>query len=749
MKFKLRQILSQLAANPAELVKHAPQTCQAFATVQLGELRASGTAITAEKRDELLQRAASGQHVEIEVDLLAYEQKPGVRNRNSVRFRDGSMLSIGRSGRGMPFLRDHNKWELDARGGTIVASETEKRGEGDYAIRQTVKLTAPWAVDLALRGLLTSVSIGWRPTGPVLCSACDAPIFEQCWHLPGDRLAEKDLGKAGKKLVRDPNGLTVVEWIYTAAELVETSGVNVPGVPAARVEDVRASMFASLSAHNPGLVIEPDDEGEEPGSESHMLEELKKILGLAATATAEEVLAAAAAKMSAATADKAALAIVQNELAGYSTQIAALQADKRKREEDKFVNDALSTGRIAKGDEEHWRALFAADEKRATELMGKREPGTATPVGLPRQSGAPDPHAVIITGGHRVPMTLAQRRDQAIVVLKSNPKAAAWAAILGLDPKGRFEVPTHLGATTISNDAELEPARVGFNAAFLETVAGEPDPSMMLATEVNSSKKEENYSWIGELPGMQEWKTDRMLKTLEAYGFAIRNKKWEASLRLKNDDIADDALGLLAPLVSDMAANARLHPGILVARLLLNGFAGTAFPDLGDGLAFDGEFFFSADHATGSNKLTVAFSAANLAAAWQLLRKQKRFDADAKEGSLYARPTHLFVGVEDEALAEKVLTQETLASGETNTNRNKYQLVVTPEFADGEWCIADLRGGVRPVLFQNREPLTTSTTGGRANNDTVGFMYDELWMGARARYNAGYFDYRRIVGSKP
>jgi phage major head subunit gpT-like protein len=747
---KLREELAKLAARPAELAKVLPSACTLSHVAPVLAIRSGGAALTPEKRDELLELVIAGKHVEIEIDMLAFEQEAGKRNRNSVRFRDGMLMAFGRTGAGNPFLKNHNRWEMEAKGGSITSSQTSKLAEGRYAIHQTAKLVAPWATEMALRGLLDAVSIHWAPTGPVLCSACDAPIFTQCWHFPGDRLSEQDAGKQGKRLVRDPKGELVVEWIYTEAELRETSAIPIGGVPTAQVKDVRAA----LAEHVPALAAELAAGGNFDldllQEETHAMDpKLLALLGLSENATADEVLAAVEKRNKDALADKAANAILQSELSAFKKELEVLGLDKRKRDEDAFVTDALSTGRIAKGDEEHWRALFAADQKRATELMTKREPGSATPVGQSRQSGTDPDRAILITGGARVQPTLAQRRDHAIAQLKANPQAAAWACVMGLDPKGRFEVPTHLGATTISNDAELEPARIGFQAAFLETVAGEPDPSMMLATETTSNKREENYGWVGELPGMQEWKTDRMLKVLEAYSLAIRNKKWEASLRLKNDDIADDNLGLLPPLISDMAANARLHPGILVARLLLNGFAGTAYPDLGDGLAFDGEFFFSADHATGSNVLAVAFSAANLDTASQLLRKQKRFDADAKEGSLYAKGTHLFVGVADELLAEKVLTQEMLAGGESNTNRGKYTLVVTPEFSDGEWALADLRGAVRPFIFQTREAISTSTVGGRGNSDTVGFMYDEVWMGAKARYNAGYFDFRRIVGSKP
>lgn len=747
MKFtSLRKLLAHLGANPTELAKHLPWAVRSAGGTVPASVLYAGKPITDSVRNELLAKLKAGEHVEIDVQLHSFEQTAGEQNRNFVRFRDGAMLNIGRSGKSTPFLRDHLQRDSSAKGGTIHTSATTKVDEGKYSIDQVATLKAPWAVEAALHGLIEYLSIGWNPTGPVICSVHNTPVWTRCDCWPGDRLAEVEDEAGGKRKVYKADGPIVAEWVYTAAELVETSMVNVPAVPQARAQEVRASLFATLSASHPGLVDDIDtDNGENEMNRAALI----ALLGLAETATDEEILAAAEKLKKEGTTDKVTLEILKKDLDGFKDQITALTADRNRRDEETFITDALASGRITKGDEKPWRSLFGLDAKKAREQMGERAEGSATPVGLaPQRSNDPD-KPMVITLGSRVPMSLATRRDNAIVLLKSNPQAAAWAAVLGLDPKGRFAVPATLAATTITNDAELEPARIGFQAAFLEAIAGEPDPSMMLATETNTNKKEENYSWVGDLPGMQEWKTDRMLKVLEAYGLAIRNKKWEASLRLKNDDIADDNLGLLPPLINDMAANARRHPSILVARLLLNGFAGTAFPDLGDGLAWDGEFFFSTTHDTGSNKLTVVFSADNLEAAALLLRKQKRLDPTEKEGSLYAQGTHLFVGVSNERLAEKVMTQEYLAGGESNTQRNKYKLVVTPEFADGEWMLADLRGAVRPVIFQSREPITTSTVGGKSNADTVGFMYDELWMGAKARYNAGYFDFRRIVGSKP
>ncbi len=311
-----REQLAKIAANPTELLKLAPAACQAhLASQALSDdgafvLRDNGVALSKSRRDELLAKCAANEYVELEVDMLAYEQVTGARNRNSVRFRDGLMMSLGSSGKDTPFLRDHRQGDVTCRAGTVLSSKTEKRGEGDYVIRQTVKLTAPWAVELALRGLLGSVSIGWNPTGPVNCSACDAPIFTKCWHCPGDTLSEKDIEGGGKRKVRDALGPITVEWIFTAAELIETSMVNVGGVPSARADDIRASLSASLSTHQSSPRDGREDlfHGEFPEETDDMDPKLLALLGLPATATLSEVLAAIAKRDATGAADSAELA---------------------------------------------------------------------------------------------------------------------------------------------------------------------------------------------------------------------------------------------------------------------------------------------------------------------------------------------------------------------------------------------------------------------------------------------------------
>lgn len=754
MKYKkLREQLARLAGNPSELVKAAPSAFRAHSGVAVLAVRkVGGGALSKADTEQLLADAVAQKQVEIEVDLLAYEQRPGEQNRNFVRFRDGSMMSIGRSGKGKPFLKDHRQYALDARAGTILSSSTEKRAEGDYAIRQTAKLTAPWAVEMALRGLLDSVSIGWHPIGPVLCSVCDAPIFSQCWHCPGDTLREADLGEAGKRLKYDDAGDIVVEWVFSDAELVETSLVNVPGVPTARVEEVRASLSAFVPDFRAALAAG----GDFPKEEIDMDPELLAALKLPPNATAAQVLAAVAALQTASAADKAELAIANNTLDAFRKDIDALKSSERQRQEDEFVSSALSTGRIGKGDEDQWRALFAVDQKRASELMAKREPNSATPVGAPRQSGGADPAptiAPVITGG--APTTARRRPDPLIGKgvaglvdkLAGDPRALAWALKFGLDdPRFIPNMPTTLGATAIANAADHAAAKIGFHAVFLQELERTSDDELtQLFAPVTSTRGSEEFHFMGDLPQMEEWDRDRKLAALKAYKLGVTNKKWATGLRVKNDDIKDDNLGLLPSQINGLAAKARRHRFDLMVKLLLNGFDGTAYPELGDGLAYDGAFFFSDSHEGGNdNKATAALDANSLSSVSQQLEQMLTLDGS---DPLDVYGTHLIVGPKLRTTAEKLLQQERLANGEDNINKGKYKLIVSPRIRgsyDDYWFLADLSHGIKPLMLSMREEISTMETG---PNGMPAFTIDELWFGVQARYNVGYFEPRLVVGS--
>ncbi len=339
-------------------------------------LRHNGATLAAGSPEiaELLARAVKREAVELELDLVAYEQEAGKRNRNAVRFKDGKMLALGRTGRGRPYMRDHRQGDVTARGGTIIESATTKVADGHYKVMQTVRLTEPSAVERALRGLMDSVSIGWNPTGPIECSACGKAVLVRgwCWHWPGDEIALN--GGADK---------AVIEWIYTDAELLETSEVSVPGVHTAGIEGVRAALSAALNRSGPVRPQEHD--------EMKNLPAFVALLGLAATAGEDEILPAVEAMKK----QRDALQASNAEFVAAQARLAAEQEVARTalaaQELADFIDGGVKAGKLAPGSamETSLRAYYGSDKAGATALLASMP--RVAPVNQPRQSDKPPP----------------------------------------------------------------------------------------------------------------------------------------------------------------------------------------------------------------------------------------------------------------------------------------------------------------------------------------------------------------------
>jgi hypothetical protein len=357
----------------AELRTDALALCRAPVpwNVALLAMRAGGAPVDDQRRDELLAKAVKREYVELELDILAYEQEPGKRNGNFFRFRDQAILKLGQSGKGTPFLRDHDWYDVTARGGNVIASQAKKIADGHYQLFQTVLLTDPPAVERALRGLMTAVSIGADPTGPVLCSVCGTEIFTECYHWRG-------------ATVMADGAEQVVEWIYTSAVLRETSEVSIGAVDTARVNEIRAAILAARGNHSVGPG--PREEDMNP-----LIAKLAPILLLAATATEDEVTRAVdllreRLKLAESQRDELAtqLAASQAALAGFEERFA-------RQSEDDFIKAGIEAGKIVPGGqfETQLRVYFGKDPKGAAELLEAAH--RVTPVGQPRQSDRPAP----------------------------------------------------------------------------------------------------------------------------------------------------------------------------------------------------------------------------------------------------------------------------------------------------------------------------------------------------------------------
>lgn len=282
----------------------------------------------------------------------------------------------------------------------------------------------------------------------------------------------------------------------------------------------------------------------------------------------------------------------------------------------------------------------------------------------------------------------------------------------------------------------------GFQAAFLKGIESVDSKWPLVAMEVKSNARLENYGWMKDLPGMREWVGDRVIHNLEATNYQLINKHFEHTVGVDRDDIEDDQLGIYANRFAMQGEVAAQHPDTLVWQSLLAAFLTTGL---------DGQYFFDTDHVgydASGVETTYSNMAAGVAAPWFLMdlsrsfmkplvmqrRQEVRFvqktrddddtvfaartflyGADARynvgfgfhqlayagkvalDATSYAAarvamgtqrkpdgtsqnvmPTHLLVGPTNEAAARSVVGVANLASGATNPWFNTAQIVIVP-----------------------------------------------------------------------
>lgn len=140
----------------------------------------------------------------------------------------------------------------------------------------------------------------------------------------------------------------------------------------------------------------------------------------------------------------------------------------------------------------------------------------------------------------------------------------------------------------IMNEQSIDLAFKGFKARYTDAYSAAPVYYDKIAMTVPSSARSEAYGWLGQFPQMREWLDgDREVKSLEAHGFTIENRKFESTIGIRREDFADDRLGIFVPMVSEMGHRARQHPDELIFAMLADGFTTECY---------DGQYFFDTDH---------------------------------------------------------------------------------------------------------------------------------------------------------
>lgn len=285
----------------------------------------------------------------------------------------------------------------------------------------------------------------------------------------------------------------------------------------------------------------------------------------------------------------------------------------------------------------------------------------------------------------------------------------------------------------------------GLKTVFFEALDAAAGNYERIATIVPSESDQENYPWLGAVPGMREFTDERMPLGLLEHDYTIRNRTWESSIAVERAAIEDDKYGQIRLRVQSLAREARRHVDELVFTLLANGFATTCY---------DGQYFFDDDHSSGesgtqSNLGTSELDAAALQAAITAMMKFR----DDRGRFLGVVPDLLVTPPDLQWTAMELLEStywpeegSTTARPASNVLKGKLDLLVSPYLTDSDdWFVLATKGVIRPIILQSRTPVEFSAL--EADSES-GFMRDQYIYGVRARYNAGYGLWQMAYGSR-
>lgn len=121
------------------------------------------------------------------------------------------------------------------------------------------------------------------------------------------------------------------------------------------------------------------------------------------------------------------------------------------------------------------------------------------------------------------------------------------------------------------------------------------------------------YPFLGQWPGLREWIGDRVIDSLSAHEFTIKNRKFESTVSVPREKIEDDQYGLFGTMFEQMGRVTKQHPDKEVFGLLKQGFSTPCY---------DKQNFFDADHPTGDengNTITVSNMQDGTGPIWYLL----------------------------------------------------------------------------------------------------------------------------------
>lgn len=166
--------------------------------------------------------------------------------------------------------------------------------------------------------------------------------------------------------------------------------------------------------------------------------------------------------------------------------------------------------------------------------------------------------------------------------------------------------------TQVQLDALKTTLKVRFNAGLKLS----SDDWKKVAKQITSDGKSNTYEWLSAFPSFREWVGARLHKTLKETAYNVPNRKFEATIDVKVEDIEDDNVGQYGTIAESHGQAATDLLNDLVFQALAAGFSS---------ICYDGQYFFDTDHPIypnedGSGTATVVSNMqAGTSAPWILL----------------------------------------------------------------------------------------------------------------------------------
>ncbi len=288
----------------------------------------------------------------------------------------------------------------------------------------------------------------------------------------------------------------------------------------------------------------------------------------------------------------------------------------------------------------------------------------------------------------------------------------------------------------------------GLRSEFFSRFDATPAHYEDLTTRIKSNSDTESYKWLGSIPRMREWGTGRVAKGVGSESYSVENLKYEATLEVDRDEIADDKTGQIKVRIGELALRAASHKDYLISQLLING-------ETAGFNSYDGVSFFNDSHVSGAsgaqdNKLTSdAVDPDNattdefkigLKTAIGAMMAFKDDQSDpmsiSATGLVCVVPTTMYLSALEAVNA-------TMVSSTSNVLAGAARIVGFPWLTDqSKWYLLKTDGVVRAFIFQDREAVEFTAL---TEDSDEGFRREKFLFGVRARYRVAYGYWQHAV----